>query len=901
LRFWGNKAFIKDMIATDFIAGQTEEERSWDVIVTTYEMCITYSGHLNKIPWEYLVLDEAHRVKNESSSLAKVLRQLHVNYRLLLTGTPLQNNLHELWALLNFLLPEIFHSSDAFDEWFNLSNNNDDENKKQLVQQLHKILKPFMLRRLKADVEKELLPKVETLLYTGFSDMQRDLYKKTLMRDMSTLQKSTVPGRKNVGRSKLCNIVMQLRKVCNHPYLFDGVEDRELDPMGEHLIDNCGKLQLLDKLLAKLKTGGHRVLIFSQMTRLLDILEDYCWIRKHNYCRLDGQTDHDLRTEYIDAFNAPGSDKFLFLLSTRAGGLGINLQTADTVILFDSDWNPQVDLQAQDRAHRIGQKKQVHIYRLLTADTIEEKILERAELKLRMDAVVIQGGRADSSNKIGGDQMLAAIRYGADKVFRGDGAAITDDDIDAIINRGKEKTEAMKKVLEEKAQGDVLDFKLEYTTSLQEFDGVDYTAERKRMEEMKKQEALSFALAMGDAIGKRERKKTNYSEQAYYSRIYAENEAQNAAQQRMRRLNNNNHNVSIRNARVCRPRDYPRMKIWQFFDLQRLAELQEKENEEYVRRCQEATAGTYVVPEKGKEYIFLNEEDQTEKILLLNSGFKWSRHNYRQFIRACANFGRSDLDMICEEMKSASGNVIQAESVKRYHALYFEKGLEVFGEEEWDNNLQLILKGESRVEKIQLQVKDVQTVVQHFKHTHPAGNPRSGLNLIYNNVDTDKYSEENDAFLMCEMAHLGRLGFFDEMRRKIQQDPLFTFDYFFLSRNNIEIERRCKSLLRCAGTHLTAAATRKERRDKAAAKKMKQLANDQAKKELKERKQREAEEKRNKDKDDKKKRKEARELGWAKKRLEKANNKGRRRSRGVRKTLPEGWNVNVVHRKKGGT
>ena len=264
------------------------------------------------------MLDEAHRVKNEHSSLAKVLTSLHVNYRLLLTGTPLQNNLHELWALLNFLLPEIFDSSEAFDAWFNLSNNDDDDAKQQLVQQLHKILKPFMLRRLKSDVEKELLPKVETLLYTGFSDMQRDIYKKTLMRDMEALQ-STSKGTKG-GKAKLCNIVMQLRKVCNHPYLFDGVEDRTLDPMGEHLIENCGKLMLLDKLLKRLKSGGHRVLIFSQMTRLLDILEDYCWIRKHNYCRLDGQTAHELRTEYIDQFNAPNSDKFLFLLSTRAGG-----------------------------------------------------------------------------------------------------------------------------------------------------------------------------------------------------------------------------------------------------------------------------------------------------------------------------------------------------------------------------------------------------------------------------------------------------------------------------------------------------------------------------------------------------------------------------------------------------
>lgn len=402
LRFHGNKDERKRMIEENLIYGQRPEDRTWDVLVTTYEMCIRCESHLKKFPWQYLVLDEAHRVKNEGSRLARVLRGMHVNYRLLLTGTPLQNNLHELWALLNFLLPEIFHSSEKFDEWFNLSDNDDNDSKQNLVRQLHKILKPFMLRRLKADVERDLLPKVEVLLYTGFSDIQRELYKKTLMREMAVLQsnatKSSKSGAKSkAGKAKLCNIVMQLRKVCNHPYLFDGVEDRSLPPDGEHLIENCGKLRLLDKLLARLKQGGHRVLIFSQMTRLLDILEDYCFIRKHDYCRLDGQTPHDLRTEYIDAFNAKDSSKFIFLLSTRAGGLGINLQTADTVILFDSDWNPQVDLQAQDRAHRIGQKKQVHIYRLVTQDTIEEKILERAELKLRLDAVVIQQGRAQVS------------------------------------------------------------------------------------------------------------------------------------------------------------------------------------------------------------------------------------------------------------------------------------------------------------------------------------------------------------------------------------------------------------------------------------------------------------------------------------------------------------------------
>ena len=182
---------------------------------------------------------------------------------------------------------------------------------------------------------------VLNLVYpAGLTEMQREMYKSILQRELDIILGS-VTGR----RVRLCNILMQLRKVCGHPYLFEGVEDRSLDPMGEHLIENSAKLQLLDKLLKRLKERGSRVLIFSQMTRLLDILEDYCVIRNHEFCRIDGQTTGDLRDSQIDAYNAEGSTKFIFLLSTRAGGLGINLQTADTVILFDSDWNPQVDLQ----------------------------------------------------------------------------------------------------------------------------------------------------------------------------------------------------------------------------------------------------------------------------------------------------------------------------------------------------------------------------------------------------------------------------------------------------------------------------------------------------------------------------------------------------------------------------
>lgn len=248
--------------------------------------------------------------------------------------------------MLNFLLPDIFASAEQFDEWFDLEID-DEEAKKQMIQQLHKILRPFMLRRLKvrfgfhnpllvllknlhllvprqADVAKGLPPKTETILMVGMSKMQKQLYKKLLLRDLDSIT-GKAAGK---NRTAVLNIVMQLRKCCGHPYLFEGVEDRTLDPLGEHLVENCGKLSMVDKLLKRLKQRGSRVLIFTQMTRILDILEDFMVMRGYEYCRIDGNTNYDDREASIDEFNRPGSPKFCFILSTRAGGLGINLQTA---------------------------------------------------------------------------------------------------------------------------------------------------------------------------------------------------------------------------------------------------------------------------------------------------------------------------------------------------------------------------------------------------------------------------------------------------------------------------------------------------------------------------------------------------------------------------------------------
>jgi SWI/SNF-related matrix-associated actin-dependent regulator of chromatin subfamily A member 5 len=199
--------------------------------------------------------------------------------------------LHELWALLNFLLPDVFSSSEQFDDWFNLDVA-DTEVKQRMIGQLHKLLRPFMLRRLKADVEKSLPPKQETILFTGMSAMQKNLYRQILMRDIDTIQNNSAS---ESSRTAVLNIVMQLRKCCNHPYLFPGLEDRTANPFGDHLFMNCGKMVLLDKLLGKLQTRGHRVLLFSQMTRMLDIMEDYLLSKGYLYCRIDGNTTYEVR------------------------------------------------------------------------------------------------------------------------------------------------------------------------------------------------------------------------------------------------------------------------------------------------------------------------------------------------------------------------------------------------------------------------------------------------------------------------------------------------------------------------------------------------------------------------------------------------------------------------------
>lgn len=446
---------------------ELKDKQSFNVLITSYEMCYREKKRLKKIPWTYLIIDEAQRIKNEKTLLSLTVRSFKSKHRLLLTGTPLQNNLHELWALLNFLLPDIFDSSDDFDNWFSTENCLGDTN---LVQRLHSILEPFLLRRVKADVEKGLLPKKEVKIYVGMSQMQREWYTKVLMKNIEVV--NNMNERKKM---RLENIFMQLRKCTNHPYLFDTAEPGPPYTNDMHLVKNSGKMFLLHKLLPKLKAQGSRVLIFSQMTRMLTILEDYCTWQGYNYCRLDGSTKHEDRNQYIDEYNAPNSSKFIFLLSTRAGGLGINLTTADAVIIYDSDWNPQMDLQAIDRAHRIGQKKQVRVFRLITEHTADVKMDERASMKLRLDKMIIQKGQlAEAAVSLTQREMLDMIRHGANYMLSSKNSYITDEDIDQILADSEERTAKERALLDSLDEGALRTFTLNAHETPYNFEGENF-------------------------------------------------------------------------------------------------------------------------------------------------------------------------------------------------------------------------------------------------------------------------------------------------------------------------------------------------------------------------------------------------------------------------------------------
>ncbi|KAK9389256.1 P-loop containing nucleoside triphosphate hydrolase protein [Lipomyces mesembrius] len=538
------------------------------LVVTSYSIVMNDRNLLGKLQWKYIIIDEGHRIKNMNCKLIKELKSYNSANRLLLTGTPLQNNLAELWSLLNFLLPDVFHDLELFQSWFDFSalqrENGpqeiiDEENRTNIVSNLHAILKPFLLRRLKSDVECSLPPKREYLLYAPMTATQQEFYRHLLAHDIKdyllerimetngtkrkaeeesgtqnkkpkfgaetvivsspsspesdgvghirkskrqAVKKSAgkykelsdrdyfkalenpeelvdqfypsqsdyeeeaharevVKASKAVNNKKLQNLIMQLRLACDSPHLFytpwDDAQSK-IDLPNESIVNDSGKMLLMDRLIPELFKRGHKVLVFSQFRHMLDIIQDWAEIlRGWKVCRLDGQVKQEDRKLAIENFNS-NPEYRLFLLSTRAGGLGINLMSADTVVLFDSDWNPQQDLQAMDRAHRIGQTRPVIVYRLATANTVEQTLLEKADAKRQLEKLVIQRGKFRSlvggSKAVTTEDDIANLLLGDNGLEkfvvkeRGD-VILSDDELEVLLDRSDEAYERANDGLQE--------------------------------------------------------------------------------------------------------------------------------------------------------------------------------------------------------------------------------------------------------------------------------------------------------------------------------------------------------------------------------------------------------------------------------------------------------------------
>uniref|UniRef100_A0ACD5X3N5 Uncharacterized protein n=1 Tax=Avena sativa TaxID=4498 RepID=A0ACD5X3N5_AVESA len=420
------------------------------IIITSYEMAMYDARLLANYKWKYVVVDEGHRLKNTKCKLLRELRRIPMDNKLLLTGTPLQNNLAELWSLLNFILPDIFSSHEEFESWFDFSGKGDeehqeetDENKRVLVvSKLHAILRPFLLRRMKEDVELTLPRKKEIIIYANMTEHQKQIQNHLIEKtfDEYLHENMDIVLRKPGIKTKLNNLLIQLRKNCAHPDLFNiSFDANSLYPPVDKLLEQCGKFQLLDRLLDVLLKRNHKVLIFSQWTKVLDLLDYYLDVKGLKVCRIDGSVNLEVRRKQIADFNDLNSGMNVFILSTRAGGLGINLTSADTCILYDSDWNPQMDLQAMDRCHRIGQTQPVHVYRLATSNSVEGRIIKRAFGKLKLEHVVIGKGQfqqdAAKPNALDEAELLALLRDEQAEEDRMIQTDISDEDLLKVMER----------------------------------------------------------------------------------------------------------------------------------------------------------------------------------------------------------------------------------------------------------------------------------------------------------------------------------------------------------------------------------------------------------------------------------------------------------------------------------
>ncbi|ORZ02135.1 hypothetical protein BCR43DRAFT_481067 [Syncephalastrum racemosum] len=409
-----------------FVNGNSRHGVKCHILLTTFESAMAEKSDLRQAYWASMIVDEAQRIKNDKSKLYTILTETKRSHTVLMTGTPIQNNIRELMNLMHFVYPSEFADLEELEETYT-------DLTQEKVQGLHNKLSPYFLRRTKNEVLKKLPPKLELIVPVSMTTIQKEVMKHILEKNVFQL---TSGQRKTKG---LRNIFMEMRKAVCHAYLVEGVELQQPTAQltQEFLINAGAKLKVLHSMLKKLKAGRHRVLIFSTFKIMLDILEDYMNGESYKCLRIDGETNSLERQNNIDRFNAPNSDIFCLLLTTRAGGVGINLATADTVILYDLDFNPHQDMQAVDRAYRIGQQNPVMVYKFMTRNSIEEKIAQKAKKKLILDHLVVD--RMDEEN-LDEDTVENILAYGAKSLFEDDGSQdITYDDaaIDKLLDRSQ--------------------------------------------------------------------------------------------------------------------------------------------------------------------------------------------------------------------------------------------------------------------------------------------------------------------------------------------------------------------------------------------------------------------------------------------------------------------------------
>eukprot|EP00340_Litonotus_pictus_P005588 CAMPEP_0170515282 /NCGR_PEP_ID=MMETSP0209-20121228/1721_1 /TAXON_ID=665100 ORGANISM="Litonotus pictus, Strain P1" /NCGR_SAMPLE_ID=MMETSP0209 /ASSEMBLY_ACC=CAM_ASM_000301 /LENGTH=1089 /DNA_ID=CAMNT_0010799683 /DNA_START=4 /DNA_END=3273 /DNA_ORIENTATION=+ len=813
LIFYGNKEERKRLVEVDL------KEGNYDVLITTYECAMKEKSYLSRINFEYIMIDEAHRIKNKKSKLATDLRSLNANHKLLITGTPLQNNLTELWSLLNFLMPKIFNNLEDFDDIFNLEEISDQNDQLRLVSQIHTILKPFVLRRLKSEVQFKIPPKKELYLYIGLSDLQKALYKQILTKNVDSVNGF------NKDKIQLLNVLMQLKKVCNHPYLFPKVEQGPPFITGDHLIENSMKLFILDKLLQLKISQGSKVLVFSQMVTLINILDDYCRYRNYKFCRIDGSTSREDRDRQIDAFQSPdNTDIFIFLLSTRSGGLGINLHAANTVVIFDSDWNPQVDLQAIDRAHRIGQNKEVTIYRFVTEGTVEEKIIERAAKKLKIDHLIIQKGKT-VQNKPTALEVNSMIHYGAADIFNQTEEAKKEFNIFDIIKYSENKTDEVSgklKSLEDKMNITNLSL-ISNPNDIYQFEGEDY----------KKYTALENNFINVGNFGARERK-------FLYTNFQGNQE--NLLKLRKPRVltgwranANGGYDHQLFNRERLDKLDM-KEQTWNDYleQIQKLADsINDEKNESKPEKKEEISESNISSSKENeiclskkekekkleelisKEPSEFNSQDEEEREFLLSQGFaKWSKKDYQRLCEALKTISSSDYIELSKVIKGKSPEDIKQYLDRLLKSLHTVKGaLKLQGRIEEVNQKNKKIEGyHLKIRKYFEQLADKSDSIYNSIELEDVIKAQPKSKAKTNKAESSKMNYEvnlreilpkpefcslnlnDDKYLVCMLFKYG-YGNWSKIKYHILFDPKMRYNLFLKTLSTEELKERCSELI----------------------------------------------------------------------------------------------------------